>query len=138
MRQLIAAMVLLCASTVQAAIDVYRFDTPADEARFRELLTELRCPKCQNQAISDSDAEIAQDMRAQVAAMIRDGRSDDEIVDYFVQRYGQFVTYEPPLSIETVVLWFGPVLVMLAGLALLVSQVRRARALPVDDDEDSA
>lgn len=132
-------LLLLClASASRAAIDVYQFDTAGDEARFRELITELRCPKCQNQAISDSDADIAQDMRAQVATMIRDGRSDDEIVDYFVQRYGQFVTYEPPLNIETVVLWFGPLLVMLAGLALLVAQVRRARALPVDDDEDAS
>ena len=136
MKQLAAILLLCLTSAAHGAIDVYSFETAQDEARFRELLTELRCPKCQNQAISDSDADIAQDMRAQVAAMIRDGRSDDEIVDYFVQRYGQFVTYEPPLSIETVVLWFGPLLAMLAGLALLVSQIRRARALPVDDAED--
>lgn len=138
MRRLLVVVLLMVAPVLQAAIDVYRFDSAEDEARFRELVTELRCPKCQNQAISDSDADIAQDMRAQVAAMIRDGRSDDEIVDYFVQRYGQFVTYEPPLSMETLVLWFGPLLVMIAGLALLVAQVRRARALPVDDDEETS
>lgn len=121
----------LAAGAVQ---DIYQFDSVEDEHRFRELLVQLRCPKCQNQAIADSDAPISQDMREQVATMIRDGRSNDEIVDYFVERYGDFVNYEPPLTPQTLILWLGPLLAMLGGALLVTMQMRRARRIARGED----
>lgn len=127
MRTLLA--ILLCLPLLaQAAIAVYEFETLEQEQRFRHLIEELRCPKCQNQSISDSDADIAQDMRAQVAEMLREGRSDEEIVRFFVMRYGDFVTYKPPVNAETMILWAGPGVVFVIGLLLVVVQIRRARA----------
>lgn len=120
-----------------AAIDVYQFDSGVDEQRFRGLIEQLRCPKCQNQSISDSDAEIAQDMRAQVATMIRDGRSDDEIVNYFTERYGDFVNYKPPMNAQTMILWAGPVCVFGIGFILVLVQIRRAKALAESSKGDT-
>jgi cytochrome c-type biogenesis protein CcmH len=117
-----------------AAQDIYQFDSAADESRFRELLVQLRCPKCQNQAIADSDAPISQDMRDQVATMIRYGRSNEEIVDYFVERYGDFVSYKPPLTPQTIILWLAPLLAMLGGALLVVMQMRRARRIARGED----
>lgn len=118
-----------------AVIDVYQFESVDNEQRFRGLIEQLRCPKCQNQSISDSDADIAQDMRAQVANMIRDGRSDDEIVGYFTERYGDFVNYKPPVTPQTLILWVGPLLIFFVGLILVVVQIRRAKAI-VDSQGD--
>lgn len=137
MKRFFLMLLLVCATPVLATIDVYQFDDPVQEERFRGLLDQLRCPKCQNQSLSESDADIAQDMRARIAEMIRDGRSDEEIVDYFVQRYGDFVNYDPPFRAETAVLWFGPVLVFLLGAIIIVTQVRRARTR-IDDEEDAS
>ena len=136
MRNWLLLPLLLLPLITTAAIDVYQFETVEDEQRFRELIKELRCPKCQNQAISDSDADIAQDMRAQVARMIEDGRSDDEIVSYFVERYGDFVTYQPPLRAETLVLWVLPGVVLLLGGVVVVRLVKRASELPIDEEDD--
>lgn len=121
-------LVLLIAGPTLASIDVYRFDSTAQQDRFQRLTKELRCPKCQNQSIADSDAGIAQDMRERVARMIREGSSDAEIVDYFVDRYGDFVSYRPPLNNQTMILWLGPgLLLMFGGLAIAVLMVRASR-----------
>lgn len=109
-----------------AAIDVYQFASPQQQQRFYKLTHQLRCPKCQDQTIADSNAEIAHDMRAKVADMIRKGRTDDEIMKYFVDRYGIFVTYNPPVTMRTVWLWAGPLTVFLVGLFLVIRLVRRA------------
>lgn len=115
-----------------AAIDVYEFDDPADEQRFRDLIFELRCPKCQNQNISGSNAPLSADLRKKVYDMIRDGYDDGEIVGYLVQRYGDFVTYRPPIEPVTWPLWFGPfVLIASIGFGLALWVRRRARAAPV-------
>ena len=128
-------LVLFCWPLASGAVeDIYQFDSVADEHRFRELLVQLRCPKCQNQAIADSDAPISQDMREQVASMIRDGRSNEQIVDYFVERYGDFVNYEPPLTPQTLILWLGPMLAMLGGALLVGLQMRRARRIARGED----
>ena len=129
-------LLVLCCWSLQlsAAEDIYQFQSAADEQRFRSLLVQLRCPKCQNQAIADSDAPIAMDMRNQVADMIRAGRSDDEIVDYFVQRYGDFVSYHPPVTAQTIILWLAPLLAMAGGGLLVVLQIRRARRIARGED----
>ena len=134
MKRLILMLLFCLPLTLQAVQDIYQFDSVAEEQRFRELLVQLRCPKCQNQAISDSDAPIAQDMRQQVAEMIRAGRSDEEIVDYFVQRYGDFVSYHPPLTPQTMILWLAPLMAMAGGLLLVVLQIRRARRIARGED----
>ena len=98
------------------------------QKRAVELSENLRCLVCQNQTIADSNAELAQDLRRQVREQIAQGRSDKEIVAYMVQRYGDFVLYNPPVKATTLLLWFGPGLLLLAGLLLLVLAVRaRAR-----------
>ena len=136
MKKLVLLVLLVLPLLSNAVIPVYQFESEQQEERFRVLVEQLRCPKCQNQAIADSDADIAQDMRSQVAQMIRDGHSDAEIVDYFTQRYGDYVNYRPPLKPETVILWSGPVLVLLIGLVLIVFQIRRARSLAQKRDEN--
>jgi len=134
MKRLILMLMFCWPLALPAVEDIYQFDSVAEEQRFRELLVQLRCPKCQNQAISDSDAPIAQDMRQQVAEMIRAGRSDEEIVDYFVQRYGDFVSYHPPLTPQTMILWLAPMMAMAGGLLLVVLQIRRARRIARGED----
>ena len=119
---------LLPGAGAQAAIDVYEFGKPVQERRFRHLTEELRCPKCQNQNIADSNAPLAADLRQKVADMINAGRSDNEIVAYMVERYGDFVTYRPPFKPITLLLWLGPAVVIVGiGLGLLVWVRRRGR-----------
>ena len=118
-----------------AAIDVYQFDNEQQEQRFRVLTEELRCPKCQNQSIADSDAEISQDMRERVARMIREGHSDEEIVTFFVDRYGDFVSYRPPFNPRTAILWVGPLTLLLLGGVGIVLLVRRASREAEEDDQ---
>ena len=112
-------VLLLLATPVFAAIDAYEFQNPAQEQRFRALTTELRCPKCQNQAIADSNAPLSQDLRQRVYEMIQAGRSDQEIKNFMITRYGDFITYRPPFKPATWILWLGPVvLLLLAALRL--------------------
>lgn len=118
-----------------AAIDIYHFDNTAQQDRFHKLTEELRCPKCQNESIASSSAPIARDMRRQVADMIVAGKSDDDIVRYFVDRYGSFVTYRPPFTARTAILWVGPGILLLGGLGLVIVLVRRASRRPLDEDE---
>lgn len=107
-----------------SAVDPYPFSDPAHQARFRALLLELRCLVCQNQTLSDSDADLAQDLRGQVYEMVSQGRSDTEIVDYMVARYGDFVLYRPPVKGTTYLLWAGPFLLLATGMFVLVRVVR--------------
>ena len=123
--------------SAMAATDIYQFETPEQEQRFRVLLDELRCPKCQNQSLADSDAGIAQDMRARVEIMIKEGKSNDEIVDYFVARYGDFVSYRPPVTPTTSILWLAPLLLLGSGAVIIVLLLRRASARVDDSDEGS-
>ena len=101
------------------AIEEYAFNTEEDEERFRKLTYEMRCPKCLNAPIADSDAPIAADLRQQVFVQIRDGRSNNEIKDFMSSRYGDFILYRPRLTPATFFLWFGPVLLLLAGLFIV-------------------
>lgn len=123
-----ALLLVLLPLQALAAIDVYQFETEQQEARFRVLTDELRCPKCQNQSIADSDADLARDMRDRVHNMILEGKSDAEIVDYFVSRFGDFVSYRPPVNVQTSVLWLIPLVMLLGGAALIIVLLRRASA----------
>ena len=98
---------------------------PVAEKRLQELSTELRCLVCQNQTIADSNAELAQDLRREIRSMIKDGKTNPEIIDFMVVRYGDFVLYRPPVKGITLLLWGGPIALMLLGLIVLVRYLRR-------------
>ena len=108
------------------------------QKRAVELSEHLRCLVCQNQTIADSNAELAQDLRRQVREQIAAGRSDSEIVGFMVQRYGDFVLYKPPVKLTTLLLWFGPGLLLLAGIAVLVRNLlsrRRVEPRALSEEE---
>ena len=110
------AMVLLVAGLFMSAwanIDTYQFDNPRQEAQYRALIEEFRCPKCQNQNLAGSDAPIAQDLKQKTYDMVKDGRSDAEIRQYMNERYGDFISYKPPMRPSTWILWFFPPLLLL-------------------------
>lgn len=108
-------------------LETYQFDDPNKEALFRELINELRCPKCQNQSIADSDAPLAKDLRDRTYLMVQQGATKQEVVDYMVARYGDFAYYRPPVRLSTLVLWLGPVLVVLTGALVIIVRVRQQR-----------
>ena len=101
-----------------------------EEQRIRQLEEKLRCLVCQNQSLADSGAELAGDLRKQVREQVAAGKSDDEIVEFLVQRYGDFVRYEPPFKATTALLWIGPFVLLLAAGATLVIVLRRRRNAP--------
>jgi len=100
---------------------------PVLEKRVMTLAEELRCLVCQNQTLAESNAPLAEDLRNQVREKMRQGRSDKEVVDFLVERYGDFVLYRPPLKTTTVLLWFGPPMLLAVGFAVLLRRVRRRR-----------
>ena len=114
-----------------------QFNDRAEEVRFHALTAELRCVMCQNQSLADSNAQIAHDMRREVLALMRQGKSDAEVKRFLVDRYGEFVLYRPEVGAHTWLLWFGPGVVLLGGAGLLVWIVRRrAAATPAAQDTD--
>ncbi len=114
MKKLLLSLFLLSQS-VHAEIEVYQFKTPELELRYQSLTEELRCLVCQNQNIADSHAELAQDLRRKVYEKLNAGDSNDQIIDYMTERYGDFVLYRPPFNLKTVILWLAPVLTLLIG-----------------------
>ncbi|MHA3884961.1 cytochrome c-type biogenesis protein [Stutzerimonas degradans] len=131
MKSMIRALLLGLAvsATAYAAIDTYDFKDEAERERYRTLTEELRCPKCQNQNIADSNAPIAMDLREEIFRMLEEGKSNDEIVAYLVDRYGDFVRYNPPVNTTTLLLWYGPAGLLILGFGVLtVILVRRRRA----------
>lgn len=133
MRNLLLSLVLF-APLSWSAIDVYQFKSEGDEARFHELTAELRCPKCQNQNIADSDSPIAKDLRREVYRLVDSGAADTEVIDFMVTRYGEFVLYRPKVNSQTWFLWYGPYLLLGLGalVILLIVYMRKAnrRAQP--------
>ena len=107
---------------------------PVAEKRLQELSKELRCLVCQNETIADSNAELAVDLRREIRGLIRDGRSDNEILDFMVTRYGDFVLYRPPVKASTLLLWGGPLVLLLGGLFALRNYLRR-RSLRLADEK---
>ena len=136
------AMGLLVAGLSMSAwanIDTYQFDNPRQEAQYRALIEEFRCPKCQNQNLAGSDAPIAQDLKQKTYDMVKDGRSDAEIRQYMNERYGDFISYKPPVRPSTWILWFFPpvllVFVMLAWFIRNRNSSKRAAVIanPIEE-----
>ncbi|AMB85283.1 cytochrome C [Pseudomonas agarici] len=122
------ALGLTLTGIAHAAIDTYEFANEAERERFRDLTKELRCPKCQNQDIADSNAPIAADLRREIFRMLGEGKDNQQIIDFMVDRYGDFVRYKPALTGKTALLWFGPAGLLLGGLVVIAVIVRRRRA----------
>ena len=121
-----AGLALGLLASAHAAIDTFEFANDAERQRYRSLIEELRCPKCQNQNIADSDAPIATDLRNEIFRMLEEGKSNEEIIDFLVSRYGDFVLYKPPLTSRTLLLWYGPAGMLVIGFGVLgVILIRR-------------
>lgn len=118
-------LLALLASGPAWSIDPVQFDDPVHMERFKALVEEFRCLQCQNQNLADSDAPLAQDLRREIADMLRAGSSDDEIRGFLVQRYGDFVLYRPPVKPSTWFLWFGPLMLLLVSSAVVFIIVKR-------------
>ena len=129
MRRWLAAAVLgmSLAGVAKAAIDTYQFRDDAERERYQQLTKELRCPKCQNQDIADSNAPIAADLRKEIFRMLGEGKDNQQIIDFMVDRYGDFVRYKPALNAKTALLWFGPAGLLLGGFVVIALIVRRRR-----------
>ena len=130
------ATLLSISLTSLAAIESQSFDDDSMRERYQDLIHELRCPKCQNQNLSGSDSQIAQDLRNEVARLIREGNSDQDVKQYMVNRYGDFVLYMPPWQDNTIALWAGPLLMLLVGFGIFLFIVLRLRSkLPEEENE---
>lgn len=138
MKRLVVLLMLLGAGVVHAAIDTYQFDSDEQRVRYQHFIAELRCPKCQNQNLSGSDAPVATDLRRELHRLLIEGKSDAEIVDYMVGRYGEFILYRPPLDSRTVVLWALPAVLLLIGAVVIALIVRRHRRAPASRPLDAA
>ncbi len=135
MRKLAACVLLLTLASPALAIDTDKaFDDPELQARYEHIIEEVRCLKCQNQSIKDSNAFLAGDLRREIRRMLGEGKTDDEIYDFLVARYGEFALYRPRMSGKTLVLWIAPALLLLAGGFVLFNILRRRMAMPIDGD----
>ena len=136
MRSLLLVICCLLLSGAVLAIGVEeKFDDPELQARYEKIIDEVRCLQCQNQTIKDSNADLATDLRRVIRELIADDKTDDEIYDFLVARYGDFALYRPRAEGRTLILWIAPGIFLLIGAFALLRVVRRRMALPIDDDE---
>ena len=123
--------------TTAAPIEFNQFDNAQQEADYQLLIQTLRCPQCQNNNIADSNATIATDMRAKTLELLKQGKNKDEVVEYMVERYGNFVTYDPPLTPATIFLWILPILLILSGISLILMRKKKG-SQAVEKSQDLA
>lgn len=130
-------LLILLVGPVAAKEAVPLAEDPALEARLQALAKELRCLVCQNESLADSNADLARDLRREIREMMRQGRSDREVVEFLVARYGDFVLYRPPVKSTTLALWAGPFVLLTIGLGVLAVVVRRrpAHEPPLSEEE---
>jgi len=118
-------LVVSGASRSMASIDVYEFSNQQNQEKYQRLTEQLRCPKCQNQDIKDSNAPIAKDMRREVHRLVEEGQSEESIVEFMVERFGEFVSYKPAVNAKTAALWYGPFVLILVGLLIIYIIVKK-------------
>jgi cytochrome c-type biogenesis protein CcmH len=137
MKTLLSILTLLSFAATAYAFDTEEaLEDPALQARYEKIVGEVRCLKCQNQTIKDSNALLAGDLRREIRRMLLEGYTDEDIFGFLVDRYGEFALYKPRFSGKTLILWIGPALFLLGGAFVLVNIVRRRMTLPIDDTED--
>jgi len=127
-RLVLVLLVSLLMQSAWAATDVWEFDNQEQADRFNQLLEELRCPKCQNQNLADSDSPISADLRKVIQQLIDEGKTDEEVKAWLVERYGEYVLYRPEVNEKTVLLWAGPAIGLMLALAGMIIFVRRSSA----------
>ena len=133
MRRIAVLMMLALPMSAALGIDVEKaFDDPELQARYEKIIDEVRCLKCQNQTIKDSNAFLAADLRREIRRMLTEGKSDQEIFDFLVERYGEFALYRPRMSGKTLVLWLAPGLLLIGGGFVLFNILRRRMVMPID------
>ena len=131
---LIPGFVFVPSVVLAVPYETFIFDSPETEKMFHTINEELRCVVCQNQSIAESNAKLAQDLRKKVYTMLKQGKSEKEITDFMVQRYGEFVLYRPPFEAKTWLLWFGPVIVFLLLLVFAVRFMKSQSTKPQADN----
>lgn len=134
----VLVLMLICAALAapaRAAIEAYQFESAQMEADYNRLVNELRCLVCQNQNLAGSDADLAHDLRRETYEMLSAGKSPQQVVDFMVQRYGDFVLYRPQFKSTTYLLWLGPFLLLLGVLAFLVRRLRASASRPEVDQQ---
>ena len=138
MRTILFALMLVAAPIALAVDTGQAFDDPELQARYEKLIGEVRCLVCQNQTIKDSNAFLAQDLRREIRRLIEEGKSDAEIGDFLVERYGEFALYRPRMSGKTILLWLSPLLLIGVGGYVVTRVIRGRMALPLDDEPSQA
>jgi len=133
-RLLLFLLLLIQTTVVQARIEAYEFDDPRKEADYKVLINELRCLVCQNQNLASSNADLAKDLRRQTYEMLQQNKSREEVVDYMVARYGDFVMYRPPLKASTLLLWLGPFALLVIVLIVVIRKMSRKQQLIAPDE----
>ncbi|WP_150538938.1 cytochrome c-type biogenesis protein [Actinobacillus vicugnae] len=127
MKKLFPIFLMVSAIATAAPVEFNQFDNAQQESDYRALIQELRCPQCQNNNIADSNATIATDMRAKTLELLKQGKNKDEVVDYMIERYGNFITYNPPVTPATVLLWALPIALLLFGFGLIWGRKAKAK-----------
>ena len=138
MARLMISLILAITIPVMAAIDAYPFPNKELEQRYDDLIAELRCPQCLNTNLAGSDAMIAQDLRRETHRMLLEGYSDEEILAFMHGRYGDFILYDPRISMGTAVLWFGPLALFFVAIIVLVIILQRDQVRPSLSEDDQA
>lgn len=127
LRLIFVALLVFGAFAHAQAIEPMPFTSHAQELRFQHLTRQLRCPMCQNETLADSNAPIARDLRNQIFKLMQQGKSDEEIKQYLVARYSDYILYDPPLKPGTMLLWFGPLLILLGGAGVVLVAIRKRK-----------
>jgi len=137
MKTLFSLVLLFCIlSPARAAIEAYEFQDPSIEAEYKALIEELRCLVCQNQNLAGSDADLAKDLRQQTYDMLQQGKNREQVVEYMVTRYGDFVLYRPPVKSSTLLLWGGPFALLLFVLIAVIYRVLKNRKIEAPQQKD--
>ncbi len=137
MKQVVILILIFISGTVFALEDKVSFETTEQANIFKELTLELRCPKCQNQNIADSDAVVAKDLKEKVYQLVKQGESKQQVIDFMIDRYGYFVHYKPPVTLATLVLWILPILFVLLGfISIIFRQKKASKELTWSDHDE--
>jgi len=135
MRKILGLFIFLAMAVPALAIDAEKaFDDPELQARYDEIISEVRCLKCQNNTIKDSSAFLASDLRREIRRMLEEGMTNKEIYDFLVERYGEFALYRPRTSGKTLILWIAPGLLLLGGAVVFGAVLRKRMSMSIDED----